>query len=263
MLCHTNLCYFDGWPHHLTPTVSTAADQSLPVSMLNGSTSNDDVPQSMGKRNRRSLTNETKLHEVVINGTVHLHLETGRRRHSDADGNRKGIEMTAPDAAAHTNDTHQQQQLQQQHILARKINTEKYWKKYRNYMKRKRTSAAVEPAQRTNAQPRSSAEPDADDEAHIDDAESVSNFTLNWPIMRTGLLFSLFYAVFLLCSIQFLLDTESAVFTVAVMSLALPLAGIFWSLFELKTAEHIGMYGNAPHAAAVDNLSICCRLCGW
>lgn len=218
--------------------------------MLNGSTSNDDVSQSMSQRNRRSLTNETKLHEVVINGTVHLHLETGRRRHTEPDGNRKSIEVTAPDSAAHTNDTRHQQQLQQQqqHTLARKINTEKYWKKYRNYVKRKRTAAAVaaaaaaEHAQRENTQPRTAAD---DDEANIDDAEVVSNFTLNWPIMRTGLLFSLVYAVFLLYSIQFLLDTESAVFTVAVMSLALPVAGIFWSLFELKTAEHIGTYQNA------------------
>lgn len=59
--------------------------------------------------------------------------------------------------------------------------------------------------------------------------------------MRTALLFSLAYAVLLVCTVQFLLDTESAVFTVAVQSLALPLAGLFWSMFELTTDEdHIG-----------------------
>lgn len=157
-------------------------------------------------------------------------------------------------------------------MTPRKINSERYWKRYKErYVKRKKiatpssTSSSFDmpssadesplplPARNgtTKGRQQQQLPVDVHHQQHAAgsdattynaiDAETVSDFTLNWPIMRMALLFSLVYAVFLVCTVQFLLDTESAVFTVAVQSLALPLAGLFWSTFELTiTAEHIG-----------------------
>lgn len=102
-------------------------------------------------------------------------------------------------------------------------------------------SAATQPKASAVESDDNSSNNSDEDNAAADDAETVSDFTLNWPIMRTSLVFCAAYMVYLVCAVQFLFDTESAVFTVAVTSLALPVAGIFWSLFELKTLdEHIG-----------------------
>lgn len=49
-----------------------------------------------------------------------------------------------------------------------------------------------------------------------------------------SLILLLFYIIFASCLINFLVISESAVFTVCVVSGALPLIGIFWSLFEIS-----------------------------
>jgi hypothetical protein len=51
--------------------------------------------------------------------------------------------------------------------------------------------------------------------------------------------------LFVISSLQFLIVSESAVFTVAVGTVALPLAGIWWSLFRMvggATASASGMF---------------------
>jgi hypothetical protein len=47
-----------------------------------------------------------------------------------------------------------------------------------------------------------------------------------WPFLVA-------YILFMFSSLHFLIISESAVFTVAVSTIALPLAGIWWSLFRM------------------------------
>ncbi|XP_021930645.1 uncharacterized protein LOC110835079 isoform X3 [Zootermopsis nevadensis] len=61
-----------------------------------------------------------------------------------------------------------------------------------------------------------------------------------WPFLFA-------YILFVLSSVQFLIMTESAVFTVAVSTIALPLAGIWWSLFRM-TASTPGLLEWFPAA---------------
>jgi uncharacterized membrane protein YfbV (UPF0208 family) len=49
--------------------------------------------------------------------------------------------------------------------------------------------------------------------------------TYAWPFLVA-------YILFIFSSLQFLIISESAVFTIAVSTIALPLAGIWWSLFR-------------------------------
>lgn len=105
-------------------------------------------------------------------------------------------------------------------------NVEKYWRKYKNHMKNKHKSAYSE-----NPTPL-----------------KVSRLVLNDSIimmdckhlMLYSFLFVGVYVIFGICLIQFLFMTESAVFTVAVVSSSLPVSGIFWSLFQLTTKEYVG-----------------------
>nr|CAD7575419.1 unnamed protein product [Timema californicum] len=61
----------------------------------------------------------------------------------------------------------------------------------------------------------------------IDSAEACHQIVLfAWP-------FAISYLVFVLSSTQFLILSESSVFTVAMMTTALPLSGIWWSLFRM------------------------------
>lgn len=54
-------------------------------------------------------------------------------------------------------------------------------------------------------------------------------------------LFILTYIVFAISLFTFLILSESTVFTVTIITSALPLIGIFWSLFELRTTGNTGM----------------------
>lgn len=53
-------------------------------------------------------------------------------------------------------------------------------------------------------------------------------------------LFILTYIVFAISIFTFLILSESTVFTVTIITSALPLIGIFWSLFELRTVSNTG-----------------------
>lgn len=57
-------------------------------------------------------------------------------------------------------------------------------------------------------------------------------------------LFIFIYVLFALSLFSFLVLSESTVFTVTIMTSALPLIGIFWSFFELKTSESTGKWNS-------------------
>lgn len=105
-------------------------------------------------------------------------------------------------------------------------NVEKYWKKYKNHMKNKHKSVFSE-----NQTPLKVSQLILNDSNIVTDCKHL---------MLYSFLFVGVYVIFGICLIQFLFMTESAVFTVAVVSASLPVSGIFWSLFELKTNEYVG-----------------------
>lgn len=184
-------------------------------------------PSSASKQHRR--LNES-LHETVVNGTVHLnllsHLTHSNKHHS-------AVHHPAP--SIETNET----------TTVRKINTDKSSRSkllhhdtnHNNNVKHKHRSVH-------NFTSGNSA-------VHNQTPIKVSHLVLNnisshdedvslWPIVRGSLVLSFIYVVFIGCAFHFLFETESAVFTVAVISLALPLGGIFWSFFKLTTIADVG-----------------------
>lgn len=107
-------------------------------------------------------------------------------------------------------------------------NVEKYWKKYKNHIKGKHKSAFND--NRT---------PLKVSQLILNDANVVTDCK---HLMVYSFLFVVVYTIFGICMIHFLFMTESAVFTVAVVSTSLPVSGIFWSLFELTTKDFVGKY---------------------
>lgn len=62
------------------------------------------------------------------------------------------------------------------------------------------------------------------------------------PLAQYALLLSVVYVLFAMSTFHFLFLTESAVYTMTVMAAALPVGGIFWSLFELTTKSGVGEF---------------------
>lgn len=61
-------------------------------------------------------------------------------------------------------------------------------------------------------------------------------------VKKYAWLFIIVYMVFAVCLLKFIIVSESAVFTIAVVTGALTLVGIFWSLFELTTKNYLGEF---------------------
>lgn len=109
----------------------------------------------------------------------------------------------------------------------RKINTEKHLRKLKNYTKYKHKIII---------------------NSHNQTPVKVSTLILNTNSRRHdcgqlsvyALLTIFAYILFIICLYNFLFLSESAVFTVAVISAALPISGIFWSIFELTTLNNTG-----------------------
>lgn len=294
LVCHGNLCQH----HRIEPSWPGLPPTTIGQPPIDdATTAHRRTARSVPANGRRWLANGT-VHELVVNGMVHL--VSTVRRHS---GGRSGP-RSVPNATVAINTTTTIADARQSALVARKINTDKYWKKYKQLVKQRTqlhgngnggaaASASVHATANKSAAVHGhghghghvsvngnddddddggggSDDDDGSDSDDVDyhnsrrggDAKTVSDFTLNWPIIRTAGLFSVAYMVFLVCAVQFLLDTESAVFTVAVVSLALPVAGIFWSLFELKsTDEHIGeLCGDTGCNVRSDPLGFFCLL---
>lgn len=130
-------------------------------------------------------------------------------------------------------------QTQLSTAMLRKINTEKYWKKLKNYTKNKHKIVI---------------------NSHNQTPMKVSTLILNTSeridcaqLSVYGLLAIGVYMTFIICLYNFLFLSESAVFTVAVVSAALPVTGIFWSMFALTTTNRMGECS----AFAIFSLSVC------
>lgn len=128
---------------------------------------------------------------------------------------------------SHNHNSHGNQ-TQLSAAMLRKINTEKYWKKLKNYTKYKHKLII---------------------NSHNQTPMKVSTLILNTSerhdcaqLSVYGLLAIAVYVAFMLCLYNFLFISESAVFTVAIVSAALPVTGIFWSMFALTTTNHTGKY---------------------
>lgn len=182
------------------------------------------------RRNKRSTAAKDK--ESHIHTQKKINSPRKEPSGSDIAGHHSG--SSAPinhHAHANKNDTqtHHNSHTNQTQLSAamlRKINTEKYWKKLKNYTKYKHKIVI---------------------NSHNQTPMKVSTLILNTSeridcgqLSVYGLLTIGVYVVFIICLYNFLFLSESAVFTVAVVSAALPVTGIFWSLFALATTNHMG-----------------------
>lgn len=149
-----------------------------------------------------SQTFNDQINETVLNRTVHLHANSSEPQDI----------AVAPAANQTTNKQH---------------NVEKYLKKYKNHMKNKHMKSAFNENQT----------PLKVSQLILNDSNIVMDCK---HLMIYSFLFVGVYVVFGVCLVQFLFMTESAVFTVAVVSSSLPVSGIFWSLFELTTNDFVG-----------------------
>lgn len=120
---------------------------------------------------------------------------------------------------------------------SQKAHMNRYWKKYKSYMhNRQKVAALVASSHRThtaNQTPTKVAQ-------LILNKEPLLNGDKCLPLARYALLLSVVYVLFAMSTFHFLFLTESAVFTMTVMAAALPVGGIFWSLFELTTRSGVG-----------------------
>lgn len=142
------------------------------------------------------------------------------------DINEQNHHLHANKTASNHRGGHNINQTQMSAAMLRKINTEKYWKKLKNYTKYKHKIVI---------------------NSHNQTPMKVSTLILNTngrddcgQLSLYGLLVIFVYVAFIICLYNFLFVTESAVFTVAVLSAALPVTGIFWSVFELTTMDNMG-----------------------
>lgn len=162
----------------------------------------------------------------------HTHKKINSRKDHDSSANpHELIEFghhAAPNKTVHTTAHHNSNSNHTQLTAAmlRKINTEKYWKKLKNYTKYKHKIII---------------------NSHNQTPMKVSTLILNTNGRDDCGQLSLFcllaicvYITFTICLYNFLFLSESAVFTVSVMSAALPVSGIFWSMFELTTMNNMG-----------------------
>lgn len=108
-----------------------------------------------------------------------------------------------------------------------KINTEKHWRIMKNKIRQKIKFIDSHNQPTTPLfKSQGSVLPDIQPDCH-----KLSNYA--W-------LFILTYVVFALSLFTFLILSESTVFTVTIITAGLPLIGIFWSLFELRTSGNTG-----------------------
>lgn len=120
---------------------------------------------------------------------------------------------------------------------SRKAHMNRYWKKYKSYMhNRQKVAALVASSLKThtaNQTPTKIAQ-------LILNKEPSMNGVKCLPLAQFALLLSVVYVLFAMSTFHFLFLTESAVFTMTVIAAALPVGGIFWSLFELTTSSGVG-----------------------
>lgn len=122
--------------------------------------------------------------------------------------------------------------------IAHKAHMNRYWKKYKSYMhnRQKVATALVANSLRTNT---ANQTPTKIAQLILNTEPSRNRYKC-LPLAQYAILLSVVYVLFAMSTFHFLFHTESAVFTMTVMSAALPVSGIFWSLFELTTKSDVG-----------------------
>lgn len=216
-LCHFNIQY------EVPATMNHQATLDYLSNLTPGSSIYNETVQKL-RRSRRHINHKKYFHkrinshtfndqinETVLNRTTHLH------------SNSSEPDAVAPSAANQTNKQH--------------TNVEKYLRKYKNHIKSKHKSAFNE-----NQTPVKVSQLILNDSNIVMDCKHL---------MVYSFLFAGVYVVFGVCLIRFLFLTESAVFTVAVVSSSLPVSGIFWSLFELTTSDFVGEYLSSSVACKI------------
>lgn len=195
------------------------------------------------KMENYNLTDE--LGTTVSNKTVHLHINMTGPIANDVHTQHHRRLATDSNATI-TNGATTSSLGTMADAIHRKVNTEKYRKKYKNYIKSKHKSGTT-----SSVLTNSSSSSTSVDGHHNQTPVKVSELILNTiddnnmeskctHLQLYSLLFVFVYVLFAMCLFQFLFMSESAVFTVAVISATLPIAGVFWSMFKLTTRDDVG-----------------------
>ncbi|XP_063709059.1 uncharacterized protein LOC134837606 [Culicoides brevitarsis] len=153
--------------------------------------------------------------------------------------------LHAVNATQNANKTHHHDASSSHHT---KINTEKHWRIMKNKIRQKikfidSHNQPITPLFK-HGSTESVLPPDITPNCH-----RVSNYA--WLFIMT-------YIVFAISLFTFLILSESTVFTVTIITSALPLIGIFWSLFELRTAGNTAFIAFSPEVTG----ELICSLLG-
>lgn len=164
-------------------------------------------------RNRRDTTNSH-------NNLKYFHTRINSHRYDSFDVKENTVKnLTKSDMHKNDNKTH-----------SYKINTEKHLKNMKNHNSRVKHKKMMTENLSNNQTP-----------IKISHLVLKTNRTGDCDqVKKYAWLFIIVYMVFAICLLKFLIVSESAVFTIAVITGALTLVGIFWSMFELTTKNYLG-----------------------
>lgn len=182
-----------------------------------GDISNNANNHTVDNNNNKADNEQLAINKLRENETMHLNRQ--HHHHSTASQSTDDILSTVSATTSSSSSSSIPQ--------SRKINTEKYGKKLKNYTKYKHKIII---------------------NSHNQTPMKISTLILHTNGRRNdcgqlslyALLTICVYIAFTVALYNFLFLSESAVFTVAVMSAALPVSGIFWSVFELTTMDKMG-----------------------
>lgn len=160
-----------------------------------------------------TLHNETvqrlrRITREVVHGTNHLNEDATERQHNDQGGQ------------SHHNN---------------KINTETHWRFVKNKIRQR-----IKFIDSHNQPPAHGGMSSSGQLSSIHADNSATNKPNCRRVNNYAWLFILCYILFALSLFTFLVLSESTVFTITIITAALPLIGIFWSMWELETEGDAG-----------------------
>lgn len=159
-----------------------------------------------------------EIDTTVTNKTVHIHLNATAAHHQASSNANNNSGSNANASSIH-----------------KKINTEKYRQKYKNYLKSKHKILAATGNHNQTPIKVSELVLNPDPTGHLDKCNRLQWYSL---------LFAIVYVLFAIAMFEFLFMSESAVFTIAIISATLPIGGVFWSMFKLTTKDNTGKLKN-------------------
>ncbi|KAJ6634875.1 hypothetical protein Bhyg_13456 [Pseudolycoriella hygida] len=210
-LCHLNIQY------KVPAAMNHQATLDFLSNLTPGSSIYNETVQKL-RRNRRHISHKKYFHKRI---NINNQKSTNSLKFNDQ------INETISNRTVHLhwNEPEPEYVVPATNQTNKMHNKENIWKKYKNHMKNKHRSVF-------NDNPT----PVKVSRLILNDSNIVMDCK---HLMLYSFLLAGIYVMFVIFLIQFLFMTESAVFTVAVVSASLPIGGIFWSLFELKTIDSV------------------------